>query len=125
MRLRTWSGNGARARSCSFAGEAWSGDARLYFQPQDAPPGQNHPGLADIGKDGTFRAVTFNSVSGLVPGKSKVTVECWESPPMPDNPVGATSYVPAAYTGAKTSPLAVTVESGRPLTDLHFDVPER
>jgi hypothetical protein len=54
-----------------------------------------------------------------------VTVECWKSPPMPNNPVGATSYVPAAYTGARTSPLALTVESGKPLTNVQFDVPKR
>jgi hypothetical protein len=109
----------------TYAGGAWPAEARLYFHPQNAAPGQNHPGLADVGKDGSFRAVSFKGVNGLVPGKYKVTVECWKTPPMPSNPVGATSYAPAAYCSDKTSPLAVTVESRKPLSNVQFDVPKR
>jgi hypothetical protein len=41
-----------------------------------------------------------------------------------EKPGAEKSYVPAKYQDASTSGFEVTVEAGKPLTDLTFDVPK-
>ena len=104
---------------------SWPTKGRLYFHQDGSSPNASRPGTADFATDGTFQAGSFQRGGGLLPGKYKVTVECWESPPSMDKPQGRKKPVPPAFAAAKTTPLELAVELGKPQTDVRFDVPRK
>jgi hypothetical protein len=75
----------------------------VYFLPIEAGEGfPSRPAAGDFGKDGQFRATTFEPGDGLMPGKYLMSLECWQSPPdMSGNP-GKTA-VPKKYQSPQSS----------------------
>ena len=110
----------------TFGGGAWPKPGALYFTV-DAPaagmPGR--PALAKFDTDGNVTVTTFHNGDGLIPGKYKMSVECWEVPPQMNAPTKAISYVPKRYQAANSSGLSVTVEPGQRVVKLNLDVSKK
>ena len=107
----------------TFGGKAWPKEGMLYFLPVEAPAGvSKRPGAALFDREGNFRAGSFGKGDGLLPGRYKITVECWEVAPSMEGPP-AKSYVPAKYQNAATSDLELTAVAGAPQTGVVLDVP--
>lgn len=89
------------------------GAGTLYFTPVEAVVGQpKRPATAQFGKDGNFRASSFDTGDGLVPGRYRVAVHCWEIPLTVSGPPSK-SFILARYTVAATSQLELVVPSGK------------
>jgi hypothetical protein len=81
--------------------------------------------MGDFGTDGKLVVTTFKKGDGLIPGKYRIGVECWEIPPqaLPSPP--PKSYVPDRYASPASSGLSVTVEPGQRLVKLTLDIPKK
>ena len=75
--------------------------------------------MAKFGTDGAYAATTYEPGDGLLPGKYKVAVECYETPPnMEGKPVK--SRINKKYLNGETSGLAIEVEpNSKPMA---FDI---
>lgn len=88
------------------------GPGTLYFAPTEAAGGQPlRPATAHFAADGSYRASSFDEADGLVPGRYRVSVHCWQVEPTIDGPP-AVSFIPARYMSAGSSELECVVESG-------------
>jgi len=103
----------------TYGGGPWPKPGTLVFTNSE------RPGQAEFNTDGSFQAGAFKKGDGLKPGKYKVGVQCWEVPPSIERPGAEKSYVPSKYMNAGTSGLEITVEPGKPITDLKFEVPKK
>ena len=68
---------------------------------------------------------TFKHGDGLIPGKYKISVECWEIAPAMGSSTPPKSYLPERYGSFATSGLSVNVEPGQKVVELHLDVPKQ
>jgi hypothetical protein len=104
-------------------GKAPTKPGMVYFAPIDPAPGlPRHPGRGEFDADGNFRAMTFDPADGLLPGRYKVGLDCWTSPPKPIGPPPE-SLIPPSYREPGTSPLELTVDpKSKPMT-VEFNVP--
>ncbi|MCA9271017.1 MAG: hypothetical protein KDA41_21195 [Planctomycetales bacterium] len=85
----------------------------LYFTAVDPADGNSRrPATAQFATDGTFRATSFDSGDGLIPGRYRVAVHCWEVAPSMGGPP-AKSYIPDRYTAVATSKLELDVPAGQ------------
>ena len=92
-------------------GGQWPVGGRIYFTTAEAAEGlPSRPGRADFDRSGHFKATTWHSGDGLMPGRYKVHLECWKTPPEIDKPMPE-SYVPPKYQSAATSDLELTVSA--------------
>ena len=90
-------------------GGSWPTSGALYFVPIEVAEGFPHrPGSAEFAADGHFAAKTFHSGDGLFPGRYRVRVECWITPPAMNVP--GESHIPVKYQNPATSGLEVTVK---------------
>lgn len=105
----------------TLGGGPWPKPGALNFVPAGTG---GRPGTADFDTEGNFTATSFNPGDGLMPGKYKVSVTCWAVPMDMRNPAAGKSAVPGKYMSADTSGFEITVESGKPQTDLKYDVPK-
>lgn len=109
----------------TLGGGAWPKPGTVKFspiQPEEGFPAL--PGVADFDVDGKFEVQTFRPADGLMPGRYRVGVVCWEQPPTYENSVGKNSYVPDAYRDAEASPLEVAVPPRAGPQQLTLDVPK-
>lgn len=92
-----------------FDGQSPPGAGIVYFLPTEAAEGfPLRPATGDFGSDGKYSAATFEPNDGVMPGKYKVYIECWETAPnMEGKPVK--SFVPKKYQTADTSGLEMEV----------------
>jgi hypothetical protein len=110
----------------TYGGGPWPADGGVLLAPVEAASGQPViPTLVTMARDGSF--VAESSVgNGLVPGKYRVGVECWELPPdesRAEHPFGK-SYVPKKYQNSATSGLEFEVPSGSGEINVKLDVPK-
>ena len=69
----------------TYAGGPWPKPGVIYFQPLEAAAGlPMRPATGHFGVDGSFQVTSFDPSDGLVPGKYRVRVECWEVEPPPE-----------------------------------------
>ncbi len=105
----------------TFDGGPPPGSGVVNFLPIESAAGfPLRPGNGDFGNDGSYSAYTFEPNDGLMPGKYKVYLECWETPPnMEGKPVK--SHLPKKYQGAETSGFTLDIEpkSGAQTFDLN------
>ena len=109
----------------TFGGGAWPAAGAVLLTPYEAAPGEPViPTVVDMAQDGSF--VAESSVGpGLVPGKYRVAVQCWELPPdesRAEHPLGK-SYVPARYRDPATSGLEFDLPAGADPVEIKLDVP--
>jgi len=113
----------------TYGGGAWPKEGILYFVAVENAPGKPARSVsAPFDTEGNFSAEAFKGDKGLFPGKYKVTVECWETPPSMggDSDTSSTpkSYVPVKFQSATTTPLELTVETGSSAKTVTFEVPK-
>lgn len=109
----------------TFGGGAWPKPGVLYFTAESSSLSQ-HPATGEFDLDGALTVTTFKKGDGLLPGKYRIAVECWEVPPqMGSPPTPAKSYVPARYNSPVSSGFTVDVESGQQVVKLNLDVPKK
>lgn len=81
----------------------------LYFTidaPAEGFP--RRPTLAKFDQRGRFRVTTWDRGDGLMPGRYKITVECWEIPPELGGAEGK-SYVPPRNQDPTSTDLTVEI----------------
>ena len=104
-------------------GGEWPAAGRLYFNTLEPAAGfPRRPGRAEFAANGRFTAWTWDPGDGLMPGRYKVGVECWKVPPTMGGPKEV-SYVADSHVAAARSPIEFTVEAGKPLADLEWNIP--
>jgi hypothetical protein len=109
----------------TYGGGPWPKPGVVYFTLDPTASGKSgHPVTGKFGVDGKLTVTTFGK-DGLVPGKYKLSVECWEVPPRMGSPTPPVSYVPERYQSAATSGLSLSVESGKRVVHVQLDVPKK
>lgn len=109
----------------TFGGGPWPKSGVLIFAVESPAPGMpNRPAMGLFDTDGRLTVTTFVKGDGLVPGKYKMAVECWEVRPEMMSPTPPKSYVRQRYGSPQTSGLTVVVEPGQKVVTLNLDVPK-
>ncbi len=94
----------------TLEGGDWPRQGMIYFAPVEPAAGYSRrPGQADFDASGQFQAYTFEKGDGLIPGKYRMSIECWEVPPSMSPPSPGKSAVPPQYQSAASSGLTVDV----------------
>lgn len=94
----------------------------IYFAPVEPAEGfPGRPGRAEFDSEGNFRTTSFEGPDGLVPGRYRVGVDCWDRPPRAEGPP-ARSLVPPAYREPASSPLELVIESGTRSMTVEWDL---
>ena len=110
----------------TLGGGPWPKPGMIFFTALEPAAGfSSRPGAGSFGTDGSFRVTTIKEGDGLVPGKYRVYVTCWEVAPSPIMGPGAEgkSYVPPKYRSPATSDLELTVEPGQRSLEVQYDLP--
>lgn len=116
-----------------YKGEPVEG-ASIAFIPVDQANGQNANGRTDA--QGVFQMGTFKGTDGVVAGSYKVMITKIDAPetsealpeddpnydPNPKPQPPPENLLPEKYGSAENSGLTVTVEDGKEITDLKFDL---
>lgn len=106
-------------------GGTWPHEGILMFSPVETLEGYPAiPGTAEFDTEGNFRVQTFTPGDGLMPGRYKVAVECWEQPPTYLDAQGKNSHVPPAYRDMDSSPLEIEVPTDGGRQELSLEVPK-
>ena len=109
----------------TFGGGTWPKPGCLYFTVESpASDMTSRPGTGEFDTKGNITATTLNRGDGLMPGRYKIAVVCWEVPPSLASSAPSKSYVPLRYRSASTSGLEVTVEPGQRVVELNLDIPK-
>lgn len=105
-----------------FDGGPPPGPGIVYFLPVEAAEGfPLRPATGDFGADGKYDVMTFKPGDGVMPGKYKIYIECWETPPnMDGKPVK--SFVPQMYQNVDTSGFTMDITSDSAAQTADFDV---
>jgi hypothetical protein len=107
----------------TFGGGPWPKPGVLNFVVESPSPGMpNRPAMGLFDTDGRLTVTTFAKGDGLIPGKYRLAVECWEVRPDIMSPTAAKSYVPTRYRSSDTSGFTVVVEPGQTVVRLNLDV---
>ncbi len=106
----------------TFDGKAPPGPGIVYFLPMEAAAGLPlRPATGDFGADGLYRTTTFEQNDGVMPGKYKIYIECWEQEPnMDGKPVK--SHVPKKYQTADTSGYELDITKETKPKELNLDL---
>jgi len=108
----------------TYGGGRWPKPGVLYFIPIEAADGYPARSVAaPFDREGRFTADSFRGTKGLIPGRYKIVVECWETPPNMDG-IPSKSYVPEGFLNARTSSLELVVEPDTKSVSASFDVPK-
>lgn len=107
----------------TFGGGPWPKPGVLNFAVDSVSPGMpNRPAMGLFDTDGRLTVTTYTKGDGLIPGKYKMAVECWEVRPEMGSPTPPKSYVPTRYGSPSTSGFTVMVEPGQKVVKLDLDV---
>jgi hypothetical protein len=106
----------------TYGGGEWPKAGKIYFTP--VQPAEGYPklgGSADFGTDGSFKVQSSGDKQGLVPGKYRVNLECWEVPPSMESatPSSGKSYVPDNWTSPE-----LEIPVGKSSHEVTIDVPK-
>lgn len=108
----------------TYGGGDWPKPGRIFFTPLEPAEGfPRHAGTAEFETDGRFRAKTWEEGDGLMPGKYRVSIECWKSPPSMGDP-STLSYVPIDLRIAARSQWEIEVTPGGEALEIERDVPK-
>lgn len=108
----------------TYGGGDWPTGGRLYFTSIEPAEGYiRRPGKAFFDADGNFRAGSWEESDGLVPGKYKVSVECWKTAPTMGGPPSE-SYVATEYQVAAKTPWEIEVTLDGGAVKLERDIPK-
>lgn len=107
----------------TFGGGSWPKPGRLNFTLESPVSGSTgRPATGDFDTDGRVIVTSFKKGDGLLPGKYKIGVECWETPPQMNGTARPKSYVSERFQSPATSGLTVSVEAAERVVHLKLDV---
>ena len=108
----------------TVAGKAPPAGGAVWFTPEEAASGfPMRPGIGDFAADGAYQAKTFAPGDGLLPGRYKLRIDCWKTPPnMEGKP--KQSYLPAKYLNPQQSGLELNVQPGADPITFDIDIPK-
>jgi hypothetical protein len=110
----------------TYGGGTWPKPGVLQFFADSSVPDQSlRPAVGEFGADGRLTVTTFTKGDGLVPGKYRISVVSYETPPSKTELTFPKNYVPRRYHSPATSGLAITVDKGQKVVELSFDVPKQ
>ena len=98
----------------------------IFFTPLEAAEGSpTRPGIGEFDTTGHYAAQTFEPGDGLLPGRYRLKVHCWKTPPnMDGRPV--VSYIAAKYESVAESDLAeLIVETRSGQVECNLDLQAR
>jgi hypothetical protein len=102
----------------------WPKPGVIYFTGKDVAKGVPlRPAVGHFDVHGNIKVNSFEEGDGLVAGRYKLGIECWEIPPGVNGSPGK-SYVPKKYQSASTSGLEVTADSSAGTVQLDIDIPK-
>ncbi len=102
----------------------WPKPGVVYFTGKDAAKGLPlRPAVGRFDVHGNLVVTSFEKGDGLLPGRYKLGIECWEVPPGMNGSPGK-SYVPKKFQSAATSGLEVTADQNAGRVDLNIDIPK-
>ena len=106
----------------TFDGKAPPGPGIIYFLPTESAEGfPMRPANGHFGADGSYKTTTFEPNDGVMPGKYKMYIECWEQEPnMEGKPVK--SHVPKKYQSAETSGYELDITKETKAKELNLDL---
>jgi hypothetical protein len=107
----------------TFNGGAWPKPGAIYFTLDPSEKTEfDRPASGVFDTDGNVTNITsFKEGDGLIPGKYRVAIECWATPPRMGGPQPK-SHVPQRYHSPATSGLVVSVKPGQRVVRLALDV---
>ena len=105
----------------TLGGGPWPKPGVVYFT-LDPSASTGRPATGKFDVDGKLTVTTFRKGDGLMPGRYKLGVECWDVPPRMGSPTPPVSYVPERYQSAATSGLTVSVEPGQRVVRVQLEV---
>jgi hypothetical protein len=109
----------------TYGGGDWPKPGRVYFTPLEPAEGfPRRAGRADFEPDGRFRVGTWEDGDGLMPGKYRISIECWRKPPSMGDP-DTLSYVPVELRIASRSPWEIEIAVDGDPVEIERDVPKR
>jgi len=95
----------------------------LYFTPIEPAAGYPmRPAVGHFDIDGQFSATTFEPGDGLIPGRYKVGIDCWEVEPNTDG-IPAVSLVSEKHRNPETSGFEISVSPDGDPQEFNLDVP--
>lgn len=106
----------------TFDGKAPPGPGIVYFLPKESAEGfPLRPATGEFGANGFYRTTTFEQNDGVMPGKYKMYIECWEQEPnMEGKPVK--SHVPKKYQSAETSGYELDISKETKAKEVNLDL---
>lgn len=103
---------------------SWPKEGEVYFLPLE--PAAGLPRRAAVAKfqiDGQFSTPTsWVEGDGVVPGRYRVYVVCWKTPPTRSGPPPI-AYTDPKYVSGATSDIEVTINAESEDEDFHWDFP--
>ena len=111
------------AGQVTYGGGAWPQAGKIYFNPvQPAEGFSKLSGSADFAADGSFTVQSTGNKQGLLPGKYRVNLECWEEQPSMAGatPTPGKSYVPEGWVSPE-----IEIPVGAASHQVTIDVPKR
>lgn len=105
----------------TFGGGPCPAEGTITFSPISVEQGMpRRPGTAEFKADGNFTATSFVPGDGLLPGRYRANISCWQGEPTSYDPSSfdRLNYVPKSY-----EPEEFVVESSDETVTLTFDVP--
>lgn len=107
-----------------LGGGLWPKPGVLYFTAESPSPGLPvRPATGTFDTEGNVTVTTFAPGDGLIPGKYRIAIECWETPPRMGQLAPPKSCVPDRYSSPASSGLCLTVEAGQGSVTLDLDIP--
>lgn len=109
----------------TFDGQACPGPGRVTFSPIEVAAGMpNRMGSGKFDTNGEYEATSFRPGDGLVPGRYKVGVACFDSSMLSGAP-GDEEFLRASYVRESFQPPELVVEPGSGPIEFDLDVPLR
>jgi hypothetical protein len=108
----------------TYGGGDWPNPGVIYFTALEPAEGfPRRAGTANFGIDGQFQVKTWQEGDGLMPGKYRISVECWKFPPKLGGPASV-SYVPIEMQVASRSKWEIEVAVDGEAVEIERDIPK-
>lgn len=106
----------------TYGGGSWPKPGFLHFAAESGSNEANRPAVGQFDTEGRLTVTTFKDGDGLTPGKYRIGVISYETPPSKTELTFPKNYVPVRFQSAATSGLTVTVKPGQKVIALDLDI---
>jgi hypothetical protein len=107
----------------TFGGGACPAEGTIVFSPVAVEKSlTRRPGTARFQQDGAFTVTSFREGDGLLPGRYRPIISCWEGEPRNDDP---SSFERLNYVPANFKPDEIVVARSDAKVEVNVDVPKK